>query len=121
MQTTTETAPGTTHQWHAAQENPHDPPGGEAYRQVSGRAVASFVIPITALPLAWIPFANILALAIAITSLIMGIKAFHECNRNPKLGGTGLAIAGITISTIALIAALGFIIFFGFMMMIGEW
>ncbi|MBX9679606.1 MAG: DUF1559 domain-containing protein [Gemmataceae bacterium] len=34
----------------------------------------------------------------AIPSIILGILAIRDCNRNPRLGGSGLAVAGMVIS-----------------------
>lgn len=112
--------PGTTHQWQAAAET-DAPPGDDSYRQTSGRAVTAFVLGLVALPLSWIPFANIAAFGLAVAALAMGIKAFKECNRSRELEGSRLAISGIALGAVGMVVSLGFVVFWGMMMAMGGW
>lgn len=79
------------------------PPGSVDVRRYSGRSVASLTFALAALPISWFPFVNLLAVALAIPGLVLGIKGTWECKQAPGLKGTPLAIAGATIAALALL------------------
>jgi hypothetical protein len=57
--------------------------------QASGKAIWSLILSFPTL---------FFSLITAIPSIVLGILAIRDCNRNPRLGGSGLAIAGIVLS-----------------------
>jgi len=69
-------------------------------------AIASLVLAILALLGCWIPLLNLVSFLLAIIGLILGIVGIKQ-----KQGG--LAIAGTTISTIALLVIMGMYFLFG--------
>jgi hypothetical protein len=62
--------------------------------QTSGKAVWSLILGIGTFCLSFFT---------AIPSIILGILAIKDTNRNPRLGGSGMAVAGIVISCVMLI------------------
>ena len=66
-----------------------DWPGRLEPTRASGKAIWSLILSFPTL------FFSILT---AIPSIVFGILAIRDCNRNPRLGGSGLAVAGMVIS-----------------------
>jgi hypothetical protein len=80
----------------------------------NGLATASMVIGIVGMVFCWVPF---LGFILGILALILGIVALSRCNRDPKLEGKGMAIAGIALGGVAtfigLFVFIGAIAYFG--------
>ena len=63
-------------------------------------AVASMVLGIVAVVIAWIPCFSMVALIPAVVGLVLGILALVNAKKNET--GKGMAIAGIACSAVAL-------------------
>lgn len=78
-------------------------------------AVASLVLGIISILIAWIPFCNYIVAIPAIVGLILGIVALVKANKDG--GKKGMSIAGIVTSVIAI----AFIVYYTFAaVMFGE-
>ena len=72
-------------------------------------AVASFVVGLVSLGLAWVPFVFVLAGAGAITAIVFGIIGVRAASRADGFG-RGYAVAGIVLSVVAaVVCVVGFI------------
>ena len=101
----------------AAGEGAPEPPGSpvsgyDADASAQGKlplsklAVASLVLGIVALAIAWIPFVNIAAPFLAVPGLIFAIVGLTGVIANRKKRGRGLAVAGIVVSLLSIPAFL---------------
>ncbi len=74
----------------------------------SGMGIASMVIGIVSVVVAFIPFCGIIAIVPAIVGLVLGIISFLKCKREGSLKGH--SIAGIVLNGVALLPVTYFII-----------
>ncbi len=88
------------------------PQGGQpaGYRQAypgptKGFAIASMVVGICSIVFAWLPY---LSLILGLVGLVLGIVSLAK-----KMGGKGMAIAGVVCSSIGFLYWLDIILFFG--------
>lgn len=90
------------------------PPGGYApqggpyqpgARKGSGLAISALVVGAIALLLCWVPIINNLAAVLAVVGLALGIPALVSARRG-KRTGSGLAVAGVIVSVLALAGVL---------------
>jgi len=82
-------------------------PGGQqpATRKGSGLAISALVLGIIALVLCWVPIVNNFAAILAVLGLALGIPALISARRG-KRTGSGLAVAGVILSALALVGVL---------------
>lgn len=87
------------------------PAGGGGHRDPaeigSGKARAAFVLGLCAFLIGWVPFLCVVAIAAAITGLVLGIGALRRDSRSRSNGGQngrahGYAIAGVVLAPLAL-------------------
>lgn len=91
---------------------PYGPPPGVAPyyggpqqpgpRKGSGLAIAAFVLAVIAVLLCWVPIVNNVAAILAVVGLALGIPALVSARRG-KRSGSGLAVAGVVLSVLALV------------------
>jgi hypothetical protein len=100
-------------QQYAAQgQPPYGPPPGSEYqyggqqppvsRKGSGLAISALVLAIIAVLLCWVPIVNNFAAVLAVVGLALGIPALVSARRG-KRSGSGLALASVILSVLALI------------------
>lgn len=80
-------------------------PGGKT----SGLAIGALVVGIVSVCLAWIPFLGFVVAAVAV---ILGAIGLKNINRDPQVGGQGLAVAGLVIGGLMALWGLLYIILF---------
>ena len=97
------------------------PPGGQAQypgpqqpgpRKGSGLAISALVLGIIALFLCWVPIINNFAAILAVVGLALGIPALISARRG-KRSGSGLAVAGVILSVLALVGVFATQAFYG--------
>jgi Protein of unknown function (DUF2510) len=71
-----------------------------------GKAIASFILGISALALGWVPFVFVLAAGAAIVAIVLGMFGLRVSRRNDGYG-RGFAVAGIVLAPFALAACVG--------------
>lgn len=88
------------------------PPGGFPQygrqpdaRKGSGLAISALVLGIIALLLCWVPIVNNFAAILAVVGLAMGVPALISARRG-KRTGSGLAVASVILSVLALVGVL---------------
>lgn len=80
--------------------------------QTNGPAVAALVCGIIALLLSWIPFVNLLAIALAIVAVVTGLVGMRRAG-DPRYGQRGLAIGGLLTGVLGLLVAVTILAFIG--------
>ncbi|MCZ2804884.1 DUF4190 domain-containing protein [Modestobacter sp. VKM Ac-2983] len=90
------------------------PQGGQQPdpRKGSGLAIAALVLGIIALLLCWVPIINNFAAVLAVVGLALGIPALISARRG-KRTGSGLAVAGVVLSVVALVGVFATQAFYG--------
>lgn len=68
-----------------------------------GKAIAAFVLGISALFVGWIPFVFVLATGAAIAAIVLGVLGLQAARRQDGFG-RGFAVAGLALSPFALAA-----------------
>lgn len=81
------------------------PPPIAPPKKGAGLAIASLVLGIIALLLSWIPIVNNLAAVLAVVGLALGIPALVLARKGTHQG-SGLAIAGLVTSAVALVVVI---------------
>jgi hypothetical protein len=89
------------------------PPGGypqyggqqPASRKGSGLAISALVLGIISLFLCWVPIVNNFAAILAVVGLALGVPALISARRG-KRTGSGLAVASVILSVLALVGVL---------------
>ena len=71
-----------------------------------GKAIAAFVLGISALFVGWIPFVFVLATGAAIAAIVFGVLGVQAARRHDGYG-RGFAVAGLALSPFALAACVG--------------
>ena len=84
---------------------PPPPPPPSTAGGGAGLAISSLVLGVVALVLCWIPIVNNIAALIALVGLGLGIPALVLARRG-KRDGTGIAVAGVVTSAVALLLVL---------------
>ena len=74
-------------------------------RKGSGLAISALVLGIIALLLCWVPIVNNVAAILAVVGLALGIPALISTRRG-KRTGSGLAVASVILSVLALVGVL---------------
>ncbi len=74
-------------------------------RRSSGLAISALVLGSIALLLCWVPIVNNFAAVLAVVGLGLGIPALISARRG-RATGSGLAVAGVTLSVLAFIGVL---------------
>lgn len=74
-------------------------------RKGSGLAISALVVAIIALLLCWVPIVNNFAAVLAVVGLALGIPALVSARRG-KRTGSGLAVASVILSALALVGVL---------------
>jgi len=74
-------------------------------RKGSGLAISALVLGIIALLLCWVPIVNNFAAILAVVGLALGIPALISARRG-KRTGSGLAVASVILSVLALVGVL---------------
>jgi hypothetical protein len=76
--------------------------------QLSGKALFSLFLGLTATPLAFVlfslttPLISLLALAPQGLALLLGVQSLRDTDTNPRLSGRGLAVSSVLTATLAL-------------------
>jgi hypothetical protein len=85
----------------------YPPYGGQqpAARKGSGVAISALVLGIIALFLCWVPIVNNFAAILAVVGLGLGVPALISARRG-KRTGSGLAVASVILSVLALVGVL---------------
>ncbi|HEY0520399.1 MAG TPA: DUF4190 domain-containing protein [Ilumatobacteraceae bacterium] len=81
------------------------PPGATA-RPGRGKAIASFVLAISAVAIGWVPFIFAFAVAAAIAAIVFGILGLKAARLHDGRG-RGFAVAGLALSPVALAVCVG--------------
>jgi hypothetical protein len=81
-------------------------------RKGSGLAISALVLGIIALLLCWVPFVNNFAAILAVLGLALGIPALVSARRG-KRTGSGLAVASVILSVLALVGVFATQAFYG--------
>jgi hypothetical protein len=81
--------------------------GGQQFgpRKGSGLAISALVVAIIALLLCWVPIVNNFAAILAVVGMALGIPALVSARRG-KRTGSGLAVASVILSALALVGVL---------------
>jgi hypothetical protein len=90
--------PQVPQQFQPQQPQPRAPKG-------NGLAVAALVLGIIALVFCWIPFLNVLSIILGLIGLGLGVPGLLGALRGRR-SGKGMAIAGVILSVVAVIAAI---------------
>jgi hypothetical protein len=80
------------------QEPPAPTPAAGQETRTSGKAIASLVLGI-------VGFLQIASIITSTLAIIFGVMARNETERDPTLGGRGMATAGLVLGIVGLIAA----------------
>src|SRR3954471_8930492 len=78
----------------------------------SGLAIAALVLGIIAVLLCWVPIVNNFAAILAVVGLALGIPALISARRG-KRTGSGLAVASVILSVLALVGVVATQAFYG--------
>jgi hypothetical protein len=81
-------------------------PPGAALRPSRGKAIASFVIAISAVVIGWVPFLFVIAAGGVIVAIVFGILGLRSAHRHDG-HGRRFAIAGLALSPVALAVCVG--------------
>lgn len=108
MQTLTQARPGTSHQWDTPDPQTHRGPTPQTQRRRSKLAKTSLALALWALAFSWIPLLNLLSIGLATLAVLLGTRAFKQCNQTRHLDGFAPAITGTVIgaATISLSLAI---------------
>ncbi len=87
-------------------------PASQVDPSISGLAIAALVLGIVAIATSLVPIVNNLSFFIGLLGLIFGIVAILGINKGRKKG-RGLAIAGIVLNAVAIVAVLASQAFYG--------
>jgi hypothetical protein len=105
--------PAAQHYGGAGQP-PYGPPPGSEYQyggqqpgsqKGSGLAISALVVAIIAVLLCWVPIVNNFAAVLAVVGLALGVPALISARRG-KRGGSGLAMASVILSVLAIVGVL---------------
>lgn len=91
--------------------------GGGASSSSNWMGIAALVLGVLALLGSWIPFINLLSVALAIIGLVLGIMGMRRAKRG-EATNRGLSLTGVVLSAIALVVSL--VITVGFTALIGS-
>ncbi len=86
---------------YAPQGGPYQPGAPKG----SGLAISALVVGAVALLLCWVPIVNNVAALLAVVGLALGIPAWVSARRGTR-SGSGLAVAGVIVSALALAGVL---------------
>jgi hypothetical protein len=75
-------------------------------RRPRGKAIASFVIAISAVAIGWVPFVFALAAGAAITAIVFGFLGLKTARQHDGYGRS-FAVAGLVLSPVALAVCVG--------------
>ena len=89
-----------------AQIAPQIGPRWAAQHRSRGKAIAAFVLGISAVGVGWIPFIFVLATGAAIAAIVLGVLGLQAA-RSQDGYGRGFAVAGLALSPFALAACVG--------------
>jgi hypothetical protein len=84
----------------------HVAPQPHTTRPPRGKAIASFVISISAVALGWVPFVFVFAALAVVVAIVFGILGLATARQHDGFG-RGFAIAGIALAPVALAACVG--------------
>lgn len=96
---------------------PYPYPAGVQQTRTSGLAVTSMVLGIIAICtiwLVWIPVLGWFSFAPAALAIIFGGISLNHCNKDPNLGGKGMAVTGLVPGIIVAVSGFPFrVMWFG--------
>lgn len=75
-------------------------------RPPRGKAIASFIVAMSAVALGWVPFVFAFAAGAAVVALVLGIIGLRTARRNDGYG-RGFAVAGVALAPVALAVCVG--------------
>ena len=101
---------GAPAQPFGAPGQPYAVPGQQHYppqpnRAANGLAVAALVVGILSILLAWIPVINIVAIIGGLVAVVLGALALNKIKKSGQ-GGKGLAIAGLILGALSVVAGI---------------
>lgn len=83
---------------YGAYDSAYAPPAYAAPQRTSGMAVTALVLGIAGFCL-WVVFGP-LTFVSSILAIVFGALGIAQCNRDPTLGGKGMAIAGLVLGAV---------------------